>query len=145
MLLLLAGFIATLSSFAPKFGGEGYQIFINSKMVLERYGQEMNTVQTLQLDQYPAGSQLTVRYYHCGKVGKDRTITIKDDKNTVLKQWKYADVAEPVAGISCSMKDIFSLQTSTSNMHLYYASSELPKGRLLANIEVNSTAKAVRK
>jgi hypothetical protein len=142
LLLVVIGLVTMLSSFAPRFGGEGYQIFVNSKLVLERFGKDMDVIQTLKLDQYAAGSQLTVRYYHCGKIGKGRTITLKDDNMHVLKQWKYNDVNEPVAGMHCNVKDIMSLETGARNLKLYYASSELPEGRLLASIQVNATAKA---
>ena len=144
VVIALLAFCATLFSFAPKFGGEGYQVYVNNKLVLEHYGSQIDLVKTLTLDEYSANGQITVKYYHCGRVSKGRVITIKDDQNNILKQWKFTDVAESTPAMNCSVKEIIGLQKSIHNntMNLYYASSELPGGRLLAVIQVsNATAK----
>jgi hypothetical protein len=75
-------------------------------------------------------------------VGKNRIVSLKDGQNKVVKEWRFADANEPVAAMNCSVKDILSVK-NTGVLKLYYASSELPKGRLLANIIVsnNSVAK----
>ena len=143
---LLLAFCATLFSFTPKFGGEGFQVYVNNKMVLERYGSQMDNVQTLVLDEYSANGQVTVKYYHCGKVSKGRVITIKDDQKNILKQWKYTDVGESMPAMNCSVKEIIGLRKNinSNSLNLYYASSELPNGRLLAILSVdNATASKV--
>lgn len=145
LMLLFLAVCASLSSFTTRFGGEGYRISVNGTVVLEAFGEGMNKVRTLQLDQYPAGSELTVRYFHCGKIGKSRVITIKDDKNAVVKQWKYKDVNDLNADMSCGVKDLVSLQKGEGNLYLYYASTELKNERLLVAIHSGATAKAVRK
>ena len=145
MIALLA-FCATLFSFAPKFGGEGYQVYVNNKLVLERYGSQINEVKTLPLDEYSANGQITVKYYHCGRVSKGRVITIKDDQNNILKQWKFTDVTESTPAMNCSVKEVIGLRTNinSNSLNLYYASSELPNGRLLAIFSVdNATASKV--
>jgi hypothetical protein len=145
---LLLAFCATLFSFTPKFGGEGFQVYVNNKMVLERYGSQMDNVQTLTLDEYSANGQVTVKYYHCGKVSKGRVITIKDDHQNILKQWKFSDVAESMPPMNCSVKEIIGLRKNinSNSLNLYYASSELPNGRLLATLIVdNATARKVAK
>jgi hypothetical protein len=144
LMIALLAFCATLFSFAPKFGGEGYQVYVNNKLVLERYGSQINEVKTLPLDEYSANGQITVKYYHCGRVSKGRVITIKDDQQKILKQWKFTDVAEATPAMNFSVKEIIGLQRSATNntMNLYYASSELPGGRLLAALQIsNTTAK----
>ena len=141
---LLLAFCATLFSFTPKFGGEGFQVYVNNKMVLERYGSQMDNIQTLTLDEYSTNGQITVKYFHCGKIGKGRVITIKDDHQNVLKQWKFSDVTEAVPAMNCSVKEIIGLgkNINSNTLNLYYASSELPAGRLLAAIQIsNATAK----
>lgn len=126
---------ATLFSFTTGSGGEGFEIFMNNKLVLQQYGSEMNTVKTLKLDQAADNDQLSIRYHHCGRVGKSRTITIKDGKDNVLKQWSFTDVADASARMNCKVKDILGLRNGKDNtLKLYYSSSELPKGRLLTSI-----------
>ena len=146
IILLLLAFCATLFSFAPKFGGEGYQVYVNNKLVLERYGSQMEAVKTVTLDEDVANGQVTVKYYHCGRVSKGRVITIKDDQNNILKQWKYTDVSESLPSMNCSVKEIIGLRKNinSNSLNLYYASSELPNGRLLATFSVdNATASRV--
>ena len=146
MVIALLAFCATLFSFVPKFGGEGVQVYVNNKLVLERYGKEIDVVKTLALDEYSANGQITVKYYHCGRISKGRVITIKDDQQKILKQWKFTDVAEATPAMNCSANEIIGLRKNikSNSLNLYYASSELPNGRLLAIFSVdNATASKV--
>ncbi len=129
---------------SPRPGGEGFEIFLNNKPVVQKFGTKMNVVETLKLDQSNANDELSVRYYHCGRVGKDRTITLKDANDQVLKQWKFTDVSNASASMSCKVKDILALQKGKDKtIKLYYASTELPKGRQLASIV--GTSKSIAK
>jgi hypothetical protein len=130
---------ATLSSFSAKKGGEGFEIFLNKKLVLQQFGSKMNEVKSIELNNSFSDDKLVVKYHHCGQVGKNRSITIKDAQNKILKEWKYADVS--TAGLSlsdaamaCKVKDILGLHSGKLN--LYYSSAQLPNGRLLASLIV---------
>jgi len=126
---------AAIVSFAPSFGGEGFEISLDSKVVIQKYGPNINDVNSLQLDQSSYNEQLTVKYHHCGRVGKNRVLSLKDGQNRMVKEWKFADAATPVAAMSCNVKDILALRKGNSGLYkLYYISSELPNGRLLTNI-----------
>ena len=139
---------AMLLSFSPKpgiasgnppqaetKGGEGFEISMNNKILIQRYGSDINTVNSLQLNPTSSNDQLIIKYYHCGRVGKNRIVTIKDGQNNLLKEFRYADVATAVAGMSLPVKDILSLKKGSINtLKLYYSSSELPNGRLLTTI-----------
>lgn len=126
---------AILFSFSTNKGGEGFEISLNNKVVLQQYGSDLNTVKTLKLDQAADNDQLSIRYHHCGRVGKNRTITIKDGQDKVLKQWNFTDASNAAASMSCKVKDILGLRNGKNTiLKLYYSSSELPKGRLLTSI-----------
>jgi hypothetical protein len=145
--LKLSGIVVVcglLFSFAtPRPGGEGFEIFLNSKVVLQQFGDNMKEVKTLKLDQSNLDDELSIRYYHCGRVGKNRTITLKDAKENVLKEWKFTDVKQASAMMTCKVKDILALQKGTDKtVKLYYASSELPKGRQLAALSTGTKAVA---
>src|SRR5688572_33153834 len=140
----LAGiaFLALLLSFstAPA-GGEGFEIFLNNKVVLQQFGNSMNTVKTLSLDQAAPDDQLAIIYHHCGKWGKNRVVTIKDEKNNTLKKWNFKDEG---ARMTCKVKDIVGVQKGNGTvLKLYYSSSELPEGRQL--VAINTGAKGVAK
>lgn len=138
--MLVVTLSAPLFSFAPRFGGEGFVVYINNKPVIQRFGNEMSIVKTISLSQYSPGDQLTIKYYHCGRIGKSRTITIKDVQKKILKQWKYEDVADPVAGMNCFLKDFIGLEKNSTVLYLYYSSTELPEGRLLASFSAGKNA-----
>jgi hypothetical protein len=63
-----------------------------------------------QLDESSYNDQLTIKYHHCGRVGKNRTITLKDEKSNVLKQWSFANANDATNAMTCKVKDIMDLQ-----------------------------------
>jgi hypothetical protein len=140
MASLLLPLCFALLSFSNGKGGEGFEIYLNNKLVLQQYGNQLNTVKSLQIDQRYSNDELTIKYYHCGRVGKSRSITIKDGQNKILKEWNFSDAAVANAAMTCKVKDILGLKkgNGTITLNLYYSSSELPKGRQLASIVVES-------
>ena len=145
LVVLLVALSGILYSFSVKtaeslflhksdFGGEGFEVYLNNKLVLQQFGEKMNVVKTLQLDQSESNGQLAIRYYHCGQPGRSRTVTIKDENNAVLKEWKFGDTKDVAAKLCCNVKDILSLPKlrTGKKVQLYYTSTQLPKGRLLA-------------
>ena len=142
-LLVLLACSTTLLSFSEIRGGEGFEIYLDNKLLVQRFGNEMNKVAQVQLDSRLADSKITVKYHHCGKVGKNRVITLKNADNKILKQWKFRDVDQPYGAMSCNVQNILNVETKgQSQLNLYYASSELPSGRQLASIRLNKTAAA---
>lgn len=146
MMLLAAS--AVFSSFTARNGGEGFEIFLNNKVVLQQFGNKMGTVSTIQLDQRLSGDQLVVKYYHCGRVGKNRSIAIRDAQNKVLKEWKFANASASGmtisdAAMACKVKEILSLQKGNpGKLGLYYTCDEIPKGRLLVNLATGDLARS---
>ena len=145
-LFSLAGLLAVatvLFSFSEKAGGEGFEILLNNKVVLQQFGKDLNVIKTLRLDQSNANDELSIRYHHCGQVGKNRVVTIKDANDKVLKQWKFSDVSRSAASMTCKVKDILALQQGKDKtIKLFYSSSELPQGRQLASIVTQTKAVA---
>jgi hypothetical protein len=139
---------ATLLSFSPNgpqgpAGGEGFEILVNGKTVLQKYGNDMDKINVLELSKTSPTNKLTIRYYHCGRVGKNRTVTIKDGNDNTLKVWKFTDVATPVGDMSCTIQDLMNLQKNgNTSFKVYYSSSELPKGRQLVSVVLGSTNKS---
>ena len=137
--LALVAICTTLLSFSLKPGGEGFEIYLNNKVLLQRYGNDMNVVQSLQLNQAAPNDQLIIRYHHCGKIGKNRVITIKDAQDNSLKEFRYADALTPVAAMVINTKEIMNLKKSNRKIFkLYYSSTELPNGRMLATLNVGA-------
>ena len=128
--------VEAISSYKSNFGGEGFEVYLNDKLVLQQYGEKMNIVKTVELDQSAGNGELAIRYYHCGRPGKSRVVTIKDEKNVVLKEWRFGDAKDASARVSCNVKEIFALPKfkAGKKVNLYYSATELPNGRLLATL-----------
>ncbi len=143
LLIALSGVLFSFSVktaetiFANKnFGGEGFEVYLNNKLVLQQFGEKMNDVKSIQLDQSASNGQLAIRYFHCGRPGKSRVVAIKDEQNVVLKEWRFGDTKDENAKLCCNVKDILALPKlkAGQKVNLYYASSEVPNGRLLAKL-----------
>ena len=135
--LLLAGTV--FNSFTKVVGGEGYRIFVNNKLIAERFGDEMKNVLTITLTELKATDEISIRYFHCGQAGKKRHLSLRDEQKHVLKQWYFTDENYADASMSCPLKEIISTKRSNASgeLYLYYASDELPAGRLLATIKTS--------
>jgi hypothetical protein len=141
--LAVLAFCALLLSFstAPA-GGEGFEIYLNNKVVLQQFGNSMDKIKTVGLEQASPDDQLAIVYYHCGKQGKNRVLIIKDEKENTLKKWNFKDEG---ARMTCKVKDILGLEKGNrSVLKLYYSSSELPDGRQLASISTGTKGVAKR-
>jgi hypothetical protein len=124
-----------LFSFTLNPGGEGFEIYLNNKVMIQKFGTEINTVQSLSLNNSSPGDKLTIKYHHCGRVGKNRIITIKDAQNKSLKEFHYADATSPASSMLVNVKEIISLKKGNNNtLKLLYSSTEIPAGRVLATM-----------
>jgi len=137
--IMLVAIAVTLLSFKSNFGGEGFQISLNGKVVLQQYGKEMDIIKTLQLNSASPNDQLTIRYHHCGKIGKNRVVTIKDAQNNIVKEWRFKHSQTSFDEMSCPVKDILGLKKGSDQvLKLFYSSSELPDGRQLAAVSIDN-------
>ena len=133
VLTALMGICICLLSFSSPRGGEGFEIYLKNKLMVQQFGKEMNSVKTLQLNPNYANEEITIKYYHCGQAGKDRHVTIKDMQGKVLKDWRFYDNSRNGA-MDCPVNEIVALQKQNSSVDLYYSSKELPNGRLLVTL-----------
>ena len=140
--LALVAICTTLFSFTPKPGGEGFEIYLNNRLLVQRFGNEMNNSSNLQLASATANDQLVIKYHHCGQVGKNRVVTIKDEQNNILKEFRYTDASKPVLAISVPVKDLLALKKGNTVLKMYYTSAELPKGRMLTSISTSTAITA---
>jgi hypothetical protein len=124
-----------LFSFTSIPGGEGFEVYVNGKVILQRFGKELYKPHTIRFAPGTENDEVTIRYHHCGQAGKNRVLTVKDGQDNVLKEIHFADASTTVSGMSCRVKDIISLKKGNNAvLKLYYRSSELPGGRLLVTI-----------
>ena len=123
-------------SFSSPDGGDSFEIYVNNKLVVQRYLTQAKPTQTLNWNQGNYNDQVDIYYSHCGVSGKNRTIAVKDAQNKTLKSWEFADAASGHNNaMSCKVKDILSAGRNSNTLYLYYSSRELPNGYLLATIK----------
>ena len=128
-LLGVLGF--SLSSFTTTWGGDSFTVHLNNKLILEQYLHRDKAVKTIDLQAANSNDELRISFSHCGVVGKSRVLAIKDQNNRILKQWNYEDSK---GSMTCKVKDIVGLEKGNTTLQLFYSSSEMPKGYVLASI-----------
>jgi hypothetical protein len=130
---------ASVMLFSFSRGGDSFQVYFNGKLMLEQFVYVDNSVKTLQLTSTSANDKIDVYYNHCGQTGKNRTITIKDEKDKILKTWKFAD-ATGKSAMTIMLKDIYSLEKSNqAKFSIVYSSKELPSGKSLATVSLGNS------
>ena len=133
----------TLFSFSPQKGGDSFEILLNGKRVLQQFVYASKGLQTIQLTPVSDNDNLDIYYSHCGHIGTNRCITIKNEKDQPIKVWKLQDAVDKNGAMSFKLKDILSLRKNkTDKLNLFYSSSELPSGRTLAVIAGEETGVA---
>ena len=125
-------------SYSAKAGGDIFQVYLNNSLILKQFVIEPLTLKDLRLQEAKPTDKLVVHYSHCGKVGKARSIAIRDEKGKVYKEWKFDNSGSTDAGMSIPVKEILDLQAKNKavRLSLHYSSQELPKGRMLAGLPV---------
>ena len=126
-----------LISFRP--GGDHYEVYLNKKLMFTQFVTQAGAIKSLVLDERNFDDKVDVFYSHCGKLGTKRKIMIKDGKN-VLKQWRFSD--ESGKFMSMGAKEILAFQNKNSDrkLNLYYSSEEIPDGKLLTSIILDTDA-----
>lgn len=125
-----------LLSFIP--GGDHYEVYLNKKLIFQHFVTQPGSLKSFTLDERNIDDKVDVFYSHCGKLGNKRSISISDGK-TVLKKWRFADDANNKF-MSVGAKEILAFQNKNTDrkLNLYYSSEEIPGGKLLASIILDS-------
>jgi len=131
-----------LSSFSNEPGGDTFDIHLNGKLLLHQQVWKQTSVPDISLDAKSKEDVLSVSYNHCGLQGKNRTVSIRDEQQKVLKVWQFADADQPM---KCPVKDFADLNRKGGKLQLFYASVELPEGRVLASISWTADARLTQK
>jgi len=129
--------LTTLMSHA--LGGvDSYRIYLNNKLILQQYVGRPLDLESLPLSAANSNDKLVIYYNHCGAIGKGRSISIKDEKGVVLKEWKFADAAssdpKTDAGMTIPVKEILALQEKGRGLAMYYSAQGRPEGLLLTRV-----------
>ncbi|HTH57818.1 MAG TPA: hypothetical protein VL728_17345 [Cyclobacteriaceae bacterium] len=125
---------AFLFAFMPLPGAHSVKVYLDSKLVLDQYVNFKSEAPKLTIDPTEKYTQLIVRYNECNRTVTGRILTVKDEHDKVVKEWRFegssTGFSEPM---TCSLKDIIALKQKGSNkLKLYYASKDFPEGHQVA-------------
>lgn len=136
VMVLLVAASSFIYSFVTPMGGEGFEIYIDNKLVLQQFNQEMKQLKNIQLTGAHSKSELKVKYYHCGMAGKSRILELKNSDQKTVKRWEFDNSEGKNFAITVAVKEILDSldKRGNGNVYLYYSSKEAPQGRLLAGI-----------
>jgi len=133
-----------LFSFSANWGGDSFQIYLNKKLVLKEYVHNATGTKSLQMDRASYDDQVEIYYSHCGQVGKNRSIVIKDENNKLVKELHFADYNGNNSGMSFKISDFvnWDKRNGIDQLNIYYSSKELSPSRLLASFVLGTESKA---
>ena len=125
---------AVLCSFAAMPGADSFEVLLNDKLILQQYLSNERKVSNVMLNPNN-DDKLSINYSHCGVLGTSRIIKLKDDKNNVLKEWKFADAPNSKKDpMIFQVKDIVAAGKGNDDLTLTYTAKESAKELVLATI-----------
>lgn len=135
-------FLYALSGFTTRLGGEGFEMFRNSKLLLQQFGNNMKEIRTLTLEDITASDKITIKYYHCGTEGKNRHLIIRGSDNKEIRNFQFSNVSSDTPGMSFHPAEILNGKSKSQSeiIHVYYRSDEIPNGRLIVKLRLLVTA-----
>ncbi len=132
-----------LVSFSSRPGAHSFQVYLDNKLVIEQYVNSKMDAPKLRLDPSENHNQLIVKYSECGRTVTGRMLSIKDDHNKVLKEWRFDGVSSGYKeSMTCQVKEITALlQKGSNTLKLYYSSKDFPEGQQVVYLVVGSEIK----
>jgi hypothetical protein len=131
---------ATLFSFSGLSGAHSVQVYLDDKLMIDQYVDFKTGAPKLTISEVEKHSQIIVKYNECGRTVTGRTITLKDDKNKVLKDWVFEGSTSGYKDpMTLTVKEVTALKQKGNNtLKLYYSSREFPEGQQIANLIVDA-------
>jgi hypothetical protein len=125
-----------LASFDMKPGSHSFQVFLDDRLVIERYARADMEAPTIDI----SGQHKTidVRYSECGRTVSGRKLTLKDSNNNVLKIWQYDGTSSGLTdAMACPVRDIVAIAKERgTTFRLSYSSNDFPAGFHIVTVKV---------
>lgn len=146
-LLTTSGFLKALCllilsvpvlSASARFGGDGYAIYLNDKLIVSQSLAKPLNLKTLPITEKNVGDRLVIRYTQCNApatVGKNRVITLKNEEGKVVKEWRFKDLDGEAADMVIPVKEILALQKTSNGTLSFFYSADGNKLQKLAALQ----------
>jgi hypothetical protein len=141
--VVLVAFVV-LSSFAFMPGAHSFQVYLDSKMVADQYVTRDMVVPVLSIDPADRNNDIIVKYSECGRTVSQRTLTIKNAQDKVLKEWHFDGATAGFKdAMSIKVKDVVALKPNAgSSLKLIYTSNDFKAGQQVASLAIGKDPKA---
>lgn len=138
------------TAFTAKAGLDSYEIYLNNKLILKQYVNQPLKLESLGLDQSNSNDRLVIYYSQCNapdKIGRGRSISIKDAKGNTIKKWDFGNERKNETGMVIAVKELLALEKKMplSELSLYYSAEGRPMGQLLANFHFGKNGTTYKK
>jgi hypothetical protein len=132
-LMVLAVLCMILSSFVLEPGAHSCQVYLDDKLLVDQYLVQKAAPAKIIVDPAENHKQLILKYNECGRTVTGRVITIKDESDKVLKEFRFDGSTKGYENpMAVSVKDLLALKQQSGNLKLYYASTDFPDGQHVA-------------
>lgn len=128
-----------LCSFVPFPGGDSYEVYLNNELLIKEHLYGRNEAPSLPLSAI-SGDELSVTFSHCGKIGTSRKISLKDDKNAILKEWAFADSPDIKNRMKIKPTEIRTFCAKHSATKLVYTSNEQRSDIILVSLNLTDAS-----
>jgi hypothetical protein len=137
LFIAIAGIALCSFAFVP--GGASYEVFLNHDRVINEHLYGRKEAPTLPLTMSTAADELSVTFNNCGKIDTKRKISLKDEKDKVLKEWSFSDSPDIKNQMAIKVSEITGFKDQHSMAKLVYSSSELTTEIHLVTLQLGST------
>jgi hypothetical protein len=139
--LALFSLVFFCAAATAKAGLDSYEIYLNEKLILKQYVNEPLKLASLQLSQANINDRIVINYSQCNmpdKIGRGRSISVKDANGKTVKVWKFANASGKKVGMVIPVKELLALNNLVSGKDLafYYAADGLTQGQMLAHFQL---------
>jgi len=140
--LVLMVFFISFAAMNAKAGGDGYEIYLNNKLILKQYQGQSLSLTSLVLSQSNLNDKLVICYTRCNvpdNSGKSRSITLKDNNGTVLKVWTFNNLPGDKGSMSIPVREILDLQKKIGEkpITIYYAAQDHASTQILPSLQLS--------
>ena len=140
LLLTIFSIVFFCASGTAKAGLDSYEIYLNEKLILKQYVNEPLKLASLQLSEANINDRVVINYSQCNmpdKIGKDRSISVKDANGKTVKLWKFANAVGSRVGMVIPVKELLALNNLAlgKDLTFFYTAEGLPQGQILAHFQ----------
>lgn len=136
MLTLLFTAIFAVSA---KAGLDSYEIYLNNKLLIRQTVQGPIDLKNIPLGDAKATDNIVIRYSQCNapnKIGKNRSISIRDAEGNIVKEWKFKDSEGSNTDMTIPVKDLLEIQNqSKGSLSFHYTADGMQKTQKLASLQ----------